>query len=59
MSEYNKKNIFLLEIIFGKNSNINEDDTLKLNIKEKWNINKFDVILGNPPYNSGGIKTRK
>ena len=59
MSEYNKKNVFLLKIIFGKNSNINEGDTLKLDIKNKWNIDKFDVILGNPPYNSGGIKTWK
>jgi len=59
MSEYNKKNIFLLKLIFGKNSNINEGDTLKLDIKKKWNIDKFDVILGNPPYNSGGIKTWK
>ena len=57
ISEYNKKNVFLLKIIFGKNSNINEGDTLTLDIKEKWNIDKFDVILGNPPYNSGGIKS--
>jgi len=59
ISEYNKKNVFILKMIFGKDANINEGDTLKLNIKEKWNIDKFDVILGNPPYNSGGIKTWK
>ena len=33
MSEYNKKNVFLLRIIYGKDSNINEGDILKLNIK--------------------------
>ena len=45
-----KKNVFILKMIFGKDANINEGDTLKLNIKEKWGIDKFDVILGNPPY---------
>ena len=56
ISEYNKKNVFILKMIFGKNANINEGDTLKLNTVEKWNVDKFDIILGNPPYNSGGIR---
>ena len=56
-SEYNKKNVFLIKLIFGEDVNINEGDTLKLNTLEKWGINKFDVIMGNPPYNSGGIKS--
>ena len=42
-----------------KNINLYNGDTLKLNIKEYWGINNFDIILGNPPYNSGGIKTWK
>jgi len=29
-------------------------DTLELNIKDKWNINGFDMVCGNPPYNSSG-----
>ena len=29
-------------------------DTLELNIEDKWNINSFDMICGNPPYNSSG-----
>ena len=29
-------------------------DTLELNIEDKWNINGFDMICGNPPYNSSG-----
>jgi len=30
--------------------NYNEGDTLKLDIKEKWNIEGFDAVIGNPPY---------
>jgi hypothetical protein len=26
-------------------------DILKLNIEDKWNINGFDAVIGNPPYN--------
>jgi len=29
-------------------------DTLELNIKDKWNINSFNMVCGNPPYNSSG-----
>lgn len=29
-------------------------DTLELNIEDKWNINGFDMVCGNPPYNSSG-----
>lgn len=29
-------------------------DTLEFNIKDKWNINGFNMICGNPPYNSSG-----
>jgi hypothetical protein len=30
----------------------NEGDTLKLDINKKWNIEKFDAVIGNPPYNN-------
>ena len=36
------------ELDYEFNSNIG--DTLKLDIKKKWNINDFDAIIGNPPY---------
>ena len=29
-------------------------DTLELNINEKWAIDGFDSVIGNPPYNSSG-----
>lgn len=54
MSELNKKNVFICHQIFNINSqyklNLYEGDTLKLDTTQEWGINKFDVILGNPPY---------
>jgi len=47
-NEINKKNVFLYKMIFGENSNINCGDSLKLS-----NDLKYDIIIGNPPYNSG------
>jgi len=29
-------------------------DTLELNVEDIWDINGFDMICGNPPYNSSG-----
>ena len=29
-------------------------DTLTLDIKNKWNIDGFNAVIGNPPYNSSG-----
>lgn len=59
MSEYNKKNVFILKMIFGKDANINEGDTLKLDTLKQWNIEKFDIIIGNPPYNLGSVRSSK
>ncbi len=43
------------ELDYEFNSNIG--DTLKLDIKKKWNINDFHATIGNPPYNKkGGIR---
>jgi hypothetical protein len=63
MSELNKKNVFICHQIFNVNSqyklNIYEGDTLELNVVSEWGVplNNFDVILGNPPYNKGGIRS--
>jgi hypothetical protein len=51
-AELTSKNVFIYKKIFC-------DDKYKLNIYEgdtlKMSLEKFDVILGNPPYNKGGI----
>ena len=63
MSELNKKNVFISHQIFNMNNkyklNLYEGDTLQLDIVSVWGleINSFDVILGNPPYNKGGIRS--
>lgn len=53
-SDINKQNIFIAKLLlnpYGKYKlNYNEGDTLKLNIKEKWGIDGFDAVIGNPPY---------
>jgi len=61
MSEFNKKNVFICKQIFDIKDeyklNLHEGDTLLLDTMEKWGIEKFDVIIGNPPYNKGGIRS--
>ena len=37
--------------IYKDRLNYNIGDTLKLNIKEKWNIENFNLVIANPPYN--------
>jgi hypothetical protein len=53
-SDINKQNIFIANLLLDPYKkyklNFNEGDTLKLNIKEKWNLDGFDAIIGNPPY---------
>ena len=59
MSELNKKNVFICHQIFNMNNqfklNLYEGDTLELDTGTVWGVNSFDVVLGNPPYNKGGI----
>jgi hypothetical protein len=63
MSELNKKNVFICHQIFNMNNryklNIYEGDTLELDIVGVWGIQLyyFDVILGNIPFNKGGIRS--
>jgi len=53
--ELNEKNCFVLKQVFNINNkfklNLYEGDTLKIDIKTQFNVDKFDVIIGNPPYN--------
>ena len=60
MAELNKKNVLICKQIFDIENkfklNIYEGDSLKLDIQKVFNKNKFDVIVGNPPYNANGDK---
>jgi len=61
MAELNKKNVFICRQIFDVNNsyclNLYEGDALELDPDVEWSIEKFDIILGNPPYNRGGIRS--
>ena len=53
-SDINKQNIFIAKLLLDPYKkyklNANEGDTLKLDIKTKWDLEGFDAVIGNPPY---------
>jgi site-specific DNA-methyltransferase (adenine-specific) len=55
MGELNKKNCFVIKQIFDINDkyklNLYEGDTLNIDLNKIFGIDKFDIIIGNPPYN--------
>ena len=55
MGELNKKNCFVLKQIFNLNNeyklNLYEGNTLEIDINKVFNKSKFNIIIGNPPYN--------
>ena len=55
MGELNKKNCYLMRKIFNVQNdyklNLYEGDTLEIDIYKTFNVKKFDIIIGNPPYN--------
>ena len=62
-SELTPNNVFIYRKIFCDDKyklNIYEGDTLKMDIIKEFNLfadfKGFDVVMGNPPYNAGGIK---
>ena len=61
MSEINKKNVLICKQIFDINNeyklNIYQGDSLKLDYYDVFKIKKFDVIIGNPPYNKDNTGT--
>ena len=56
--DINSTNIFICKLLVDPdneyNLNYHEGNTLELDIKEKWNVDGFDAVIGNPPYNSSG-----
>jgi hypothetical protein len=55
INEYQSKNLFIYLQLFDPenkyNMNFNRGDYLKLDIKETFGVDKFDLICTNPPYN--------
>ena len=55
INEYQSKNLFIyLQLFDSENKykmNFNKGDYLKLDIKETFGVDKFDLICTNPPYN--------
>jgi hypothetical protein len=53
-SDINSTNYFICKLLTDPYNeyklNYNEGNTLELNIKEKWDIEGFDAVIGNPPY---------
>jgi hypothetical protein len=53
-SDINATNIFICKLLLDPYNeyklNYNEGNTLDINIKDKWNLNGFDAVIGNPPY---------
>ena len=62
-SDINSTNIFICKLLLDPYNkyklNYNEGDTLKLDIKTKWNLDGFDAVIGNPPYQAPRIKENK
>lgn len=55
VNEYQSKNLFIYLQLFDPENkhkmNFNKGDYLKLDIKETFGVEKFDLICTNPPYN--------
>ena len=61
MCELNKKNVLVCNQIFDINNeyqlNLYQGDTLEFKPLEIFKVKEFDIIIGNPPYNKGGIRS--
>lgn len=59
MIELNPKNVGVSRKIFGKDANIYCGSFLEDEWKIKFGVEKFDIIMGNPPFNKPQEETRK
>ena len=55
MIDINEKNVQHLKRVFGKYANIYHGDYLTFDPIKIFNVEFFDMIIGNPPYNSDGM----
>jgi hypothetical protein len=59
-SDINPTNIFICKLLIDPYNeyelNFNEGNTLELDIQDKWSIEGFDAIIGNPPYQNKNKK---
>ena len=59
-AELNPVNIFINKLLIDPEVeyklNFYQGNTLELNVKEKFGLEKFDLVVGNPPYNKNLYK---
>jgi hypothetical protein len=55
--DINPTNIFICKLLIDPYNeykiNYHEGNTLELDVKDKWGLEGFDGVIGNPPYNNG------
>jgi Eco57I restriction-modification methylase len=61
MCELEPKNVEVCRKLFDENSeyklNLFQGSFFDLDPLKEWGVERFDIIMGNPPYNSGGIRS--
>ena len=57
MVELNPRNIEISRRIFGEDANIYCGDFLEGKWEDQFEIEEFDIVVGNPPFNKGGIRS--